>query len=117
MTEAALIACIKKLAVDEESKLVHRIKMDELQQEPGVNVPQYLNALRGQARQCQYEVQTLLEMVELIASQEQASLECSQVGVERDHVSAIKQSTSTTSQMRCSYCQGESHGAVNRLVR
>ena len=58
-----------------ERKLVQRIKMDELQQEPGVNVLQYLDALRGQARQCQYEVKTLLEMVELLAGQEQASLE------------------------------------------
>ena len=98
-----------------ERKLVQRIKMDELQQKPGVNVPQYLDALRGQARQCQYEVKTLLEMVEFFASQEQASLERSQVGVERDNASATKQST--TSQKRCSYCQGESHGANTRLVR
>merc|ERR1711895_2709 len=57
MTEAALAACIKKLAVKVESKLLHRIKMGKLQQDPGVSVNNYLAALRGQARQCQYEVQ------------------------------------------------------------
>ena len=117
MTEAALIACIKELAMDVDRKLVQRIKMGELQQKPGVNVLQYLDALRGQARQCQYEVKTLLEMVEFITSQEQASLGRSQVGVERDDASVTKQSIPTTSQKRCSYCQGESHGAITRLVR
>merc|ERR1711895_157889 len=56
MTEVALTACIKKLAVKVESILLHRIKMGKLQQDPGVNVNNYLAALRGQARQCQYVV-------------------------------------------------------------
>ena len=56
MTEAALTASIKKLAVKVESKLLHRIKMGQLKQDPGVSVHNYLAALRGQARQCQYVV-------------------------------------------------------------
>ena len=56
MTEAALTASIKKLAVKVESKLLHRIKMGQLRQDPGVSVNNYLAALRGQARQCQYLV-------------------------------------------------------------
>ena len=57
MTEAVLTASIKRLAVKVESKLLHRIKMGKLQQDPGVSVNNYLAALRGQSRQCQYEVQ------------------------------------------------------------
>ena len=49
MTEAALIASIKKLAVKVESKLLHRIRMGQLRQDPGVSVNNYLAALRGQA--------------------------------------------------------------------
>ena len=56
MTEEALTASIKKLAVKVESKLLHRIRMGQLKQDPGVNVNNYLAALRGQARQCQYVV-------------------------------------------------------------
>ena len=51
MTEAAITASIKKLAVKVESKLLHRIKMGKLQQDPGVSVNNYLAALRGQSRQ------------------------------------------------------------------
>ena len=47
MTEAALTASIKKLAVKVESKLLHRIKMGQLKQDPGVNVNNYVAALRG----------------------------------------------------------------------
>merc|ERR1712055_561058 len=49
---------------------------------------------------------TLLETVEFIARKEQASLERSQVGVESDSASAIKQSTPTTSRKKCRFCQG-----------
>ena len=56
MTEVTLTACIKKLAVKVESKRLHRIKMNKLRQDPGVSVNNYLAALRGQSRQCQYEV-------------------------------------------------------------
>ena len=59
----------------------------------------------------------LLETVEFIARKEQASVERSQVGVESDNASAIEQSTPTTSRKKCSFCRGESHGAVTRLVR
>ena len=45
MTEAALTASIKKLAVKVESKLLHRIKMGQLKQDPGVSVNNYLAAL------------------------------------------------------------------------
>ena len=56
MTEVDLTACIKRLAVKMESKRLHRMKMNRLTQDPGVNVYNYLAALRGQSRQCQYEV-------------------------------------------------------------
>ena len=157
MTEAVLIASIKKLAVKVESKLLHRIKMGKLQQDPGVSVNNYLAALRGQSRQCQYEVQcsscnaqtdyseevildqlirglhnqdivadligdektdrTLLETVEFIARKEQATLERTQVGVESDSVSAVKQTTPASSRKKCRFCQGESHGADTGQVR
>ena len=57
MTEAALTASIKKLAVKVESKLLHRIKMGQATQAPETSVNNYLAKLRGMARQCHYEVQ------------------------------------------------------------
>ena len=45
MTEAAPTASIKKLAVKVGSKLLHRIKMGQLKQDPGVSVNNYLAAL------------------------------------------------------------------------
>ena len=59
MTEAALTASIKKLAVKVESKLLHRIKMGKLQQDPGVSVNNYLAALRGQSPGCPFLVEFL----------------------------------------------------------
>ena len=45
MTEVDLTACIKRLAVKMESKRLHRMKMNRLTQDPGVNVYNYLAAL------------------------------------------------------------------------
>ena len=50
MTEAALTASIKKLAVKVESKLLHRIKMGQATQAPETSVNNYLAKLRGMAR-------------------------------------------------------------------
>ena len=157
MTEVILTACIKKLAVKVESKRLHRIKMNKLRQDPGVSVNNYLAALRGQSRQCQYEVKcsscnaqtdysdeiildqlinglhdqdivaallrdektdrNLLETVEFIARMEQATLESTQVEIGGDSVLAVKQTTPASSRKRCTFCQGESHGAATVRVR
>ena len=60
---------------------------------------------------------TLLETVEFIARKEQATLERTQVGVESDSVSAVKQSTPASSRKKCRNCQGESHGTDTFQVR
>ena len=54
MSEADLLAAIKRLAVKEESRLVHRIKLTKMTQAPGTPIRTFLAALRGQASLCQY---------------------------------------------------------------
>ena len=54
MTEQDLTQSIKQLAVKNESKLVHRIKLGRTSQPPGVPVRNHLSTLRGLARQCEY---------------------------------------------------------------
>ena len=54
MAEADLLAAIKRLAVKEESTLVHRIKLSKLTQAPGTPIRTFLAALRGQASLCQF---------------------------------------------------------------
>ena len=54
MTEQDLTQSIKQLAVKNESKLVHRIKLGRNTQPPGVLVRNHLATLRGLARQCEY---------------------------------------------------------------
>ena len=54
MTETDLLAAIKRLAVKEESTLVHRIRLSRMMQSPGTGIRSFLANLRGQAALCQY---------------------------------------------------------------
>ena len=54
MTETDLLAAIKRLAVKEESTLVHRIRLSRMTQSPGTGIRSFLANLRGQAALCQY---------------------------------------------------------------
>ena len=54
MTEDDLLAAIKRLAVKDESTLVHRIKLSRMTQSPGTGIRTFLASLRGQAALCQY---------------------------------------------------------------
>ena len=55
MAEEDLLAAIKRLAVKDESILVHRIKLNKMTQSPGTGVRTFLANLRGQASLCQYK--------------------------------------------------------------
>lgn len=55
MSEGDLLAAIKRLAVKEESTLVHRIKLNRMVQSPGTGIRTFLASLRGQAALCQYK--------------------------------------------------------------
>ena len=57
MAESDLLAAIKRLAVKEESTLVHRIKLSKMTQAPGTPIRTFLAALRGQASLCRYTAQ------------------------------------------------------------
>ena len=54
MCEPDLLAAIKRLAVKDESVLVHRIKLSKMTQAPGTPIRTFLASLRGQAALCQY---------------------------------------------------------------
>ena len=54
MAELDLLAAIKRLAVKEESTLVHRIRLSKLTQAPGTPIRTFLATLRGQASLCKY---------------------------------------------------------------
>ena len=54
MAEADLLASIKRLAVNDESTLVHRIRLGKMTQSPGTGIRLFLARLRGQASLCQY---------------------------------------------------------------
>ena len=54
MPEADLLAAIRRLAVKEESILVHRIKLSKMVQPPGTGIRTFLASLRGQAALCQF---------------------------------------------------------------
>jgi len=56
MTEKDLLAAIRRLAVKEESTLVHRMKLNKMTQPPGTSIRTFLANLRGQASLCQYSV-------------------------------------------------------------
>ena len=49
MAEADLLAAIKRLAVKEESTLVHRLKLNRMTLSPGTGIRTFLANLRGQA--------------------------------------------------------------------
>ena len=55
MPEAELLSAIKRLAVKEESTLVHRMKLNRMTQSPATGIRTFLAALRGQAALCQYK--------------------------------------------------------------
>ncbi|KAK6182640.1 hypothetical protein SNE40_010280 [Patella caerulea] len=55
MPESELLNAIKRLAVKEESTLVHRLKMNRIVQSPATGIRTCLASLRGQAALCQYK--------------------------------------------------------------
>ena len=54
MSETDLLGEIKRLAVKEESILVHRMKLGKMAQTPGMGIRTFLANLRGQASLCQF---------------------------------------------------------------
>ena len=54
MSETDLLAAIQRLAVKQESTLVHRIKLGRMTQAPGTPIRTFLAALKGQAALCKY---------------------------------------------------------------
>ena len=54
MPERELLAAIKRLAVKDESTLVHRITLSKMTQAPGTGIRTFLANLRGQAALCNY---------------------------------------------------------------
>jgi hypothetical protein len=54
MTEQELLNSIKRLAVRDESTLVHRIRLSRMTQTPGTSIRTFLAGLRGQAALCGY---------------------------------------------------------------
>ena len=56
MTEKDLLATIRRLAVKEESTLVHRMKLNKMTQSPGTGIRTFLATPRGQASLCQYSI-------------------------------------------------------------
>ena len=57
MSETDLLAAIKRLAVKEESTLVHRIRLSQMTQAPGTPIRSFLASLKGQAALCQFTAQ------------------------------------------------------------
>ena len=49
------MCAIKRLAVKDESTLVHRMKLNRMTQSPGTGIRTFLASLRGQAALCQYK--------------------------------------------------------------
>ena len=56
MTEADLLEAVKKLAVKQESKLAHRIKMGKAVQSPGTSIRIFYAQLKGLATACDYTI-------------------------------------------------------------
>lgn len=56
MTEENLLLAIKKLAVKDESKLAHRIKMGRAVQSPGTGIRTFHAQLKGLATPCEYKI-------------------------------------------------------------
>ena len=57
MQESDLLTEIKRLAVREESILVHRMKLGKMVQTPGTGIRTFLANLRGQASLCKFTAQ------------------------------------------------------------
>ena len=57
MPEADLLSTIKRLAVRDESILVHRMKLAKMTQGPGMGIRTFLANLRGQAALCKFTVE------------------------------------------------------------
>ena len=57
MPENALLSDIKRLAVREESVLVHRMRLTKMVQGPGMGIRTFLANLRGQASLCKFTAQ------------------------------------------------------------
>ena len=55
MSETNLLKEIKRLAVKEESILVHRMKLGKMTQAPGMGIRTFLANLRGQAALCKFQ--------------------------------------------------------------
>ena len=56
MTEADLLEAVKKLAIKQESKLAHRIKMGKAVQSPGTSIRIFYAQLKGLATACGYTI-------------------------------------------------------------
>ena len=54
MPESELLSEIRRLAVREESVLVHRMKLGKMTQAPGMSIRTFLANLRGQAALCKF---------------------------------------------------------------
>jgi hypothetical protein len=61
MTEAALLEAVKKLAVKEESKLAHIIKMGKAAQSSGVGIRKFHAQLEGLATAFEYKINSLCQ--------------------------------------------------------
>ena len=61
MSEDDLLKAIKRLAIKEESILVHRIRLGKMTQAPGIPIRTFLASLRGEAALCQYVAKCKVE--------------------------------------------------------
>ena len=135
MTEAALLEAIKKLAVKQESKLAHRIKMGKAVQSPRVSIRIYHSQLKGLATACEYTTtsqcqcsrndheiladllgdektdRSTTEIVDYIARKEQAKAERGTVCGETPVTAAVTPGATPRRGARpCRGCDGPEHG-------
>ena len=61
LPEEDLLADIKRLAVKEESVLVHRMRLGKMTQAPGTGIRTFLASLRGQAALCKFTAKCAVE--------------------------------------------------------
>ena len=59
MSEEDLLKDMRRLAVKEESILVHRMKLGKMVQAPGMGIRTYLANLRGQAALCKFSAKCI----------------------------------------------------------
>ncbi len=152
VTETDLLEAINKLAVKQESELIHRIKMSKLVQTPGMGIRNFLAQLKGQAKLCQYKVKcsaeacdtdvdfseemikdhlirgiadneiladllgdsktdrTLSEVVDFIATKEQAKMER---GAMDDSSGSVSNNRPSVKNKKCWACGEPAHGDPN----